>query len=274
MCCFFELSILGRYSMTYENLLIDVAEGTAVVTINRPKALNALNEQTLRELQRAFDSLSENEAVQVIIITGAGEKAFVAGADIAAMQPLTALQAREFAKLGHELMRTIEAGTKPVIAAVNGFALGGGCELALSCDIRLASDNARFGQPEVNLGVIPGFGGTQRLARLIGKGLAMEMILTGDMVKAAEALRTGLANKVVAQAELLDTAKEMAAKISSKGPLSVKLAKEAIRNGLDMDLDKANQYEAELFALCFASAEQKEGMQAFLEKRPAQFTGK
>lgn len=259
--------------MNFENLLVEMTDGTAVATINRPKALNALNEQTLRELECAFAGFAENDAVQVIIITGSGEKAFVAGADIAAMQPLSALEARRFAKLGHEVMRSIEACPKPVIAAVNGFALGGGCELALGCDIRLAADNARFGQPEVNLGVIPGFGGTQRLARLIGKGLAMELVLTGDMLDAAEAHRIGLANKVVPQAELLDTAKKMAAKISSKGPLSVRLAKEAIRNGLEMDLDKANQYEAELFGLCFASSDQKEGMQAFLEKRPAQFTG-
>ncbi len=260
--------------MNFENLLVEIADGTAVVTINRPKALNALNEQTLRELECAFVGFADNDAVQAIILIGSGEKAFVAGADISAMQPLNALQARAFAKLGHEVMRRIEACPKPVIAAVNGFALGGGCELALGCDIRLASSNARFGQPEVNLGVIPGFGGTQRLARLVGKGLAMELVLTGDMIDATEALRIGLANKVVAQAELLDTAKAMAAKIIGKGPLAVKLAKEAIRNGLEMDLDKANQYEAELFGLCFASADQKEGMQAFLEKRPAKFTGK
>lgn len=259
--------------MNFENLLVDIAEGTAIVTINRPKALNALNEQTLRELQCAFSGLTENDEVQVIIITGSGEKAFVAGADISAMQPLSALQARTFAKLGHEVMRYIEACPKPVIAAVNGFALGGGCELALGCDIRLAADNARFGQPEVNLGVIPGFGGTQRLARLVGKGLAMELVLTGDMIDAVEAQRIGLANKVIPQAELLDTARAMAAKIISKGPLAVQLAKEAIRNGLEMDLDKANQYEAELFGLCFATDDQKEGMQAFLEKRPAKFTG-
>jgi len=259
--------------MNFENLLIEIAEGIATVTINRPKALNALNEQTLRELQSAFGGFAENDAVQVVIITGAGEKAFVAGADISAMQPLTALQARNFAKLGHEVMHSIEACPKPVIAAVNGFALGGGCELALSCDIRLVSENARFGQPEVNLGVIPGFGGTQRLARLIGKGRAMELVLTGDMINAVEAQQFGLANKVIAQAELLDSAKSMAAKISSKGPLAVKLAKEAIRNGLEMDLDKANQYEAELFGICFASNDQKEGMQAFLEKRPANFSG-
>lgn len=259
--------------MNFENLLVEISDGTAIVTVNRPKALNALNEQTLRELQNAFCAFAENNAVEVVIITGSGEKAFVAGADISAMHPMSALEARHFARLGHDLMRSIETCPKPVIAAVNGFALGGGCELALACDIRLASENARFGQPEVNLGVIPGFGGTQRLARLVGKGLAMELVFTGDMVGAAEAHRIGLVNKVVAQADLLETAKTLAAKINSKGPLAIRLAKEAIRNGLEMDLDKANRYEAELFGLCFASSDQKEGMQAFLEKRPAKFTG-
>lgn len=257
--------------MKYENLLVEIEAGIAIVTINRPNALNALNVATLIDLQNAFSQFAKDDAVQVIILTGSGEKAFVAGADIAAMQTLTVLQAREFVNLGHNLMHSIETCPKPVIAAVNGFALGGGCELSLSCDIRLVSDNARFGQPEVNLGIIPGFGGTQRLARLIGKGLAMEMILTGEMINASEAQRIGLANKVFAQTELLDAAKQMAAKIINKGPLAIKLAKEAIRNGLEMDLDKANRYEAELFSLCFASKEQEEGMLAFLEKRPPKF---
>ena len=259
--------------MNFENLLVEIADGIAVVTINRPKALNALNEQTLRELQFAFTQFASNDRAQVIIITGSGEKAFVAGADIAAMQPLSAIDARQFAQLGHEVMRSIEGCPKPVIAAVNGFALGGGCELALGCDIRIASENARFGQPEVNLGVIPGFGGTQRLARLVGKGRALELIFTGDMIDAAEAYRIGLANKMVPLGDLLVTARQLAAKIISKGPFAVKLAKEAVRNGLEMDLARANQYEADLFGLCFASADQKEGMQAFLEKRPAKFTG-
>ncbi|MCD6582992.1 MAG: enoyl-CoA hydratase/isomerase family protein [Desulfuromusa sp.] len=260
--------------MTYENLLVEIKNGIAVVTLNRPKAMNALNEQTLFELQDAFISFTEDDAIQVIILTGSGEKAFVAGADIAAMQPLSALEARQFAKLGHQVMRHIEACPKPVIAAVNGFALGGGCELALGCDIRIVAENARFGQPEVNLGVIPGFGGTQRLARLIGKGRALELIFTGAMIDAAEAYRIGLANKVVPLDQLFDTAKKMAETIISKGPYAVQLAKEAVRNGLELDLDRANQYEAELFGLCFTTADQKEGMQAFLEKRQAKFTGK
>ena len=260
--------------MPYKNLLVEIEDKVALITLNRPKAMNALNQETLLELQNVFVDFATNPLVQVIIITGNGEKAFVAGADISAMQPLTALEARQFAKLGHQVMRHIEACPKPVIAAVNGFALGGGCELALGCDIRIASENARFGQPEVNLGVIPGFGGTQRLARLIGKGRAMELIMTGDMIDAAEAYRIGLVNKVVPLEQLLETAKKMAATITSKGSYAVSLAKEAVRNGLELDLDRANQYEAELFGLCFATTDQKEGMQAFLEKRPAEFTGK
>ena len=260
--------------MSYENLLIETDNGVTTVTINRPKAMNALNEQTLLELQKVFINLTADNAVQVIIITGNGDKAFIAGADIAAMQSLSALEARQFAKLGHQVMRHIEACPKPVIAAVNGFALGGGCELALGCDIRIVAENARFGQPEVNLGVIPGFGGTQRLARLIGKGRAMELIFTGAMIDAAEAYRIGLANKIVPADQLLDAAKKMAVTIISKGSYAVRLAKEAIRNGLELDLDRANQYEAELFSLSFATTDQKEGMLAFLEKRQADFKGK
>ena len=260
--------------MIYENLLIQIDSGIAIITINRPKAMNALNEKTLIELQDIFDSVAEDVAIKVVIITGSGEKAFVAGADIAAMQPLSALEARQFAKLGHRVMTAIESCSKPVIAAVNGFALGGGCELALGCDIRIVAENARFGQPEVNLGVIPGFGGTQRLSRLIGKGRALELILTGDMIDATEAYRIGLANKVVPLDQLLDTTKKMASAIISKGSYAVQLAKEAVHNGLELDLDRANQYEAELFGLCFATTDQKEGMQAFLEKRQAEFKGK
>jgi len=259
--------------MSYKNLLLEIVDKVAVVTLNRPKAMNALNEETLLELQDAFIDFARNNSVQVIVMTGSGEKAFVAGADISAMQSLTALEARNFAKLGHQVMHHIEACPKPVIAAVNGFALGGGCELALGCDIRIASENARFGQPEVNLGVIPGFGGTQRLARLIGRGRAMELILTGDMIDAVEAYRIGLANKIVPLNQLLETAKKMATTIIGKGPYAVNLAKEAVRNGLELDLDRANQYEAELFGLCFTTSDQKEGMQAFLQKRPAEFTG-
>jgi enoyl-CoA hydratase len=259
--------------MEFTNLLLDKADGIATVTINRPKSLNALNAETLRELQTVFAHLAEAPEVGVVILTGAGEKAFVAGADIAAMQPLDATTARRFARLGHEVLHAIEKGPKPVIAAVNGFALGGGCELSMACDLRFASENAKFGQPEVNLGVIPGFGGTQRLARLVGKGRALELVLSGAMIDAAEAWRIGLVNKVVPQAELLGAARELAATILAKGPLAVRLAKEVVTGGLEMDLDRACAWEADLFGFCFATADQKEGMTAFLEKRPAKFKG-
>lgn len=260
--------------MTFENLLYESSDRIALVTINRPKALNALNAETLLELKGLFESLAVDAGVDVVILTGSGSKAFVAGADIAAMQPLDALAGRSFARLGHQVLTLIEKLPQPVIAAVNGFALGGGCELAMACDIRIASDTAKFGQPEVNLGVIPGFGGTQRLARLVGKGRAKQIIFTGDMLDAAEAVRIGLANQAVPADQLQETARAMAAKIAGKGQVAVRLAKEAINNGLELDLDRANQYEAELFGLCFASEDQKEGMAAFLEKRPAQFKGK
>lgn len=258
--------------MSYENLLYQCQDKIAVVTMNRPKAMNAMNQATLIELNHLFSHLDAE--VQVVILTGAGEKAFVAGADILEMQPLDAMTARRFAQLGHQLGATMENLSIPVIAAVNGFALGGGCELAMACDIRLASETARFGQPEVNLGVIPGFGGTQRLVRLIGKGRASELIYTGDMIDAAEALRIGLVNKVFPADELLPAARKMAAKIVSKGAVAISLAKSAINHGSETDLVRACAHEADLFGMCFATADQKEGMQAFLEKRPAQFSGK
>ncbi|TYO98601.1 short chain enoyl-CoA hydratase [Geothermobacter ehrlichii] len=260
--------------MNFENLLYEVSDGIATVTVNRPKALNALNAATLKELINCFAAIRDDEAVKVVILTGGGEKAFVAGADIAEMQSLDAVEASRFARLGHELAAAVEELPKPVIAAVNGYALGGGCELALCCDIRLAAENAQFGQPEVNLGVIPGFGGTQRLARLIGKGLASELIMTGDMIDAAEAHRIGLVNKVFPAADLMTAARKMAGKIASKGLVAVGFAKAALRDGLEMDLARACNLEADLFGLCFATADQKEGMQAFLEKRPAKFVGK
>jgi enoyl-CoA hydratase len=257
--------------MEFNNLLLEIHENIATVTINRPQALNALNEATLQELLCCFEGLEIDPEVKVVILTGAGEKAFVAGADIACMKELDALAARRFALLGQQAMNRIEQLSKPVIAAVNGFALGGGCELALACDIRLAADHARFGQPEVNLGVIPGFAGTQRLPRLIGKGRAKELLFTGDMIDAVEACRLGLANRVVPRAELAAAARELAGKIAAKGALAIALCKDAIDNGLEMEIDKACRYEADQFALCFATADQKEGMGAFLEKRPARF---
>ncbi len=260
--------------MTFENLLYECHDGIATVTVNRPKALNALNQATLKELLCLFAEIRDDDSVKIVILTGAGEKAFVAGADIAEMQSIDAATGRQFALLGHQLAATIETLPKPVIAAVNGFALGGGCELALCCDIRLASETARFGQPEVNLGVIPGFGGTQRLPRLIGKGRACELLMTGDMIDASEAHRIGLVNKVLPAEDLLAAATKMATKIASKGPVAVSLVKSALHDGLESDLARACAHEADLFGLCFATADQKEGMLAFLEKRPAKFEGK
>lgn len=257
--------------MQFKNLLLEIKESIATVTFNRPKALNALNHETVQEAISCFRKLKNDDAVQVVIVTGSGTKAFVAGADIPSMRELTPLAARNFAFLGQELTNTIEGLGKPVIAAVNGFALGGGCELAIACDMRLASDNAQFGQPEVNLGVIPGFGGTQRLPRIIGKGHACELIFTGDMIDAAEAYRIGLVNRVVPQDQLLPVCRTIAAKIISRGPVAVSLSKDAIINGMEMDLARACVYEAGQFALCFASPDQKEGMDAFLEKRQPRF---
>jgi enoyl-CoA hydratase len=253
------------------NILIEKDKNIATVTINRPKSLNALNKETLEELLVCFQELSQDSQTHVIIITGSGEKAFVAGADISYMQSLPAQEARTFGKLGHLVMHTIENTPQPVIAAVNGFALGGGCELALSCDMRFAGDNAKFGQPEVNLGVIPGFGGTQRLPRLIGKGLANELLFSGNIIDATEALRIGLVNRVYPLNELLGESLKLAETICSKGPVAVRLCKEAVNNGVEMDLGRGCTYEADLFALCFAGDEQKEGMAAFLEKRKPVF---
>nr|WP_246105632.1 short-chain-enoyl-CoA hydratase [Sporomusa termitida] len=258
----------------YENLLSEVQEGIAVVTINRPKALNALNAATVYELDRLFDELAQNDAVKVVIVTGSGEKSFVAGADITEMRNYSAVEGRNWGKLAQAVFSKIENLSKPVIAAVNGFALGGGCELAMACDIRIASEKAKFGQPEVSLGIPPGFGGTQRLPRLVGKGRAKELLFTGDMIDAAEAYRIGLVNKVVAPAELLDTTKALAQKIMFRGQIAVQVCKAAVNEGLDVDLDSGIAYEAEVFGLCFATSDQKEGMAAFVEKRKANFTGK
>jgi len=260
--------------MVFENILVEKEGTTAVVTVNRPKALNALNAATLQELDQAFSDLAADESVAVVILTGAGEKAFVAGADISFMKGLTAIEARDFALLGQSVFNKIENLPQPVIAAVNGFALGGGCELAMACDIRLAAENAKFGQPEVNLGVPPGFAGTQRLPRLVGKGRAKELLFTTDMIDAAEAYRIGLANKVYPAAELMEAARAMAAKIAAKGQIAVRLTKSAVNQGLEMDSARAMAYEAEVFGLSFATEDQKEGMAAFLEKRKAEFKGK
>lgn len=256
---------------SYENLIVDVQNQVATITLNRPKALNALSPALLQELDGVLDSIAKTPEIRVVVVTGAGEKAFVAGADIAAMQALTATQARNFAKLGMRTITKLERMPQPTIAAVNGFALGGGCELALACDVRVASQQAKFGQPEVNLGVVPGFGGSQRLPRIVGAGIAKELIMTGDMISADRAYQIGLANHVVEADQLLTKAYEIAKKMASRGPLAVRTSKELVNNGLQMDLDRALEYETDLFGLMFSTEDQKEGMAAFLEKRPAQF---
>jgi enoyl-CoA hydratase len=249
------------------NLLVEIHNQVALLTINRPKALNALNAATLTELEQAIAALQLNPEVKVIILTGAGEKAFVAGGDITAMQPLGPLEARKVAQQAQQLFNAIEYGDKVVIAAINGYALGGGCELALACDLRIAAESAKFGQPEINLGIIPGWAGTQRLARLIGKSKAKELMFTGDMISAAEAERLGLINQVVAAQDLLTSARQLGEKIAQKPQVALKLIKTAVNNGLEMESQKAFAYEAELFGLCFATHDQKEGMSAFMEKR-------
>ena len=258
----------------YENILFEKENGIGTVTINRPKVLNALNAGTILELDRLFDEIARDDSIHAVIVTGSGEKAFVAGADIAQMAPMSAIEGRNWGKLAQAVFNKLENLPQPVIAAVNGFALGGGCELAMACDIRIASEKAKFGQPEVTLGIIPGFAGTQRLPRLVGKGRAKELLFSGGMIDAAEAHRIGLANKVVAPEELIAAARDMAGIIMSRGPVAVRLCKAAVNEGLDMDLESGMAYEAEVFGLCFATADQKEGMSAFLGKRKANFVGK
>lgn len=256
--------------MTYENLLLRKEGNIGILSINRPDELNALNSSVLEELDMAIDNISLDEAIYVLIITGEG-RAFVAGADISEMRTKNSLEAREFAHKGLSVFRKIELMEKPVIAAVNGFALGGGCELAMSCDIRLASDKAKFGQPEVGLGITPGFGGTQRLSRLVGLGIAKELIFTGKIIRADEAMKIGLVNNVVPGGELMDVALKLANEIGSKGQLAIRYAKSAINRGIETDIETGMEIEKDLFALCFATEDQKEAMSAFLEKRPADY---
>lgn len=236
-----------------------------VVTINRPKALNALNSDVLKEIEATFDAI-DLDTTRAVVLTGAGDKSFVAGADIGEMSTLTKAEGEAFGKVGNDVFRKIETFPIPVIAAVNGFALGGGCEIAMSCDIRLCAENAIFGQPEVGLGITPGFGGTQRLARLVGAGKAKEMIYTAFNIKAEEAYRIGLVNAVYPQAELLDAAKKMAAKIAANAPIAVRACKKAINEGLDVDMDQAVVVEEKAFGSCFETEDQKAGMGNFLEK--------
>ena len=260
--------------MSYQSLKLEFFNRTAIVYIDRPDKLNALNSSVMLELESCINELKKNEDVYVIIITGSGEKAFVAGADISELNKLNMLSAKEYVEKGQAIFNLIENMNKPVIAAVNGFALGGGCELALSCHIRLASENAKFGQPEIDLGLIPGYGGTQRLTRLINSGRAMELILTGDIINSGEALRFGLVNKVYPLADLLNKAKELADKIASKGQYAVKQAMKAITICDEVSGSEGLNFEASLFSLCCGTDDFKEGTLAFLEKRKSAFKNK
>jgi len=258
----------------YTNLILEKNEAVAILTINRPKALNALNADTLTELSTVLDELGRDSSVKVVILTGSGAKAFVAGADIAQMKELNPLEGRRFAELGHSAFRKIELLSQPVIAAINGFALGGGCELAMACDIRLASETAKFGQPEVTLGLTAGFGGTQRLPRLVGKGVASELLFTGDIIDAQEAYRVGLVNHVYPLDTLMEEALKLANRIAGRAPAAVQLSKSAIQRGINMDLDSAQAYEAGVFGLTFSTQDQTEGCSAFLERRKPVFEGR
>lgn len=253
--------------MELKNVILEKEDHLAIVTINRPKALNALNSETLNDLNLVLDDLEKDNNIYAVILTGAGDKSFVAGADIAEMKDLNEEQGKEFGTLGNNVFRRLEDLNKPVIAAISGFALGGGCEISMACDIRIASEKAVFGQPEVGLGITPGFGGTQRLARIVGLGKAKELIYTAQNIKADEAYRIGLVNKVVALENLMDEAKAMANKIIANAPIAVRLCKDAINRGMQVDIDSAVKVEAEDFGKCFSSADQKEGMTAFLERR-------
>ncbi|HEV8128456.1 MAG TPA: enoyl-CoA hydratase-related protein [Candidatus Eisenbacteria bacterium] len=259
--------------MTFENLSVDIHDRVARVTINRPNVLNALNEQTVREIHAAFSTLCDDRNVGVVILTGAGEKAFVAGADINELAEMTPLGGEASSRLGQEALAEIEDLGKPVIAAINGFALGGGLELALACHFRFASENAKMGLPEVGLGIIPGYGGTQRLPRIVGLGLALELITTGRMIDAAEALRIRLVNAVLPQAELLPHAEKVAREILSKGPLAVRCALDAAIGGLDSTLEQGLAQESTYFGLLSATSDMREGLKAFLEKRKPAFGG-
>lgn len=253
------------------NIILEKENHIAIVTINRPKALNALNSETLIELNQTIDEIAEDEDIYAVLITGSGEKAFVAGADIAEMKNMNVIEGRKFSMLGNNIFRKLETMEKPVIAVLNGFTLGGGCELSMACDLRIASTKAKFGQPEVGLGITPGFGGTQRLARLVGMAMAKELIYTAKIIDSNEAYRIGLVNKIVEPEKLMEEAKNLANAIASNAPIAVKLCKSAINRGMQMDIDTAAMYEAEVFGECFSTEDQKEGMNAFIEKRSKKF---
>jgi enoyl-CoA hydratase len=260
--------------MTFENILLEKKNAIAYVTVNRPKVLNALNMATMEELRAAFHDIKNDKSIRVAILTGAGEKAFIAGADISELAQQGAVTGKEYTHRGQSVLNLIENLGKPVIACINGFALGGGCEIAMACTMRLASENAKFGQPEVKLGIIPGYGGTQRLPRLVGKGIAMQLVLAGEMITSQEAHRIGLVNEVTAPADLIPRAEAIAGKIIANAPLAVQYAMEAVNKGMEMTLAEGLFLEATLFAVSCSSEDKKEGTAAFLEKRPAAFKGR
>ncbi|PYY24518.1 MAG: enoyl-CoA hydratase [Acidobacteria bacterium] len=260
--------------MTFESLVFEKKNNIAYVTINRPKVLNALNMATMGELRNAFTDLKQDREVRVVILTGAGEKSFVAGADIGELQKNNPVEAKEYTHRGQAVLDLIENLGKPVIACINGFALGGGCEIAMACTMRLASDNAKLGQPEVKLGIIPGYGGTQRLPRLVGKGIAMQLLLTGEMISAQEAHRIGLVNEVLPAAQLIPRAETIAQAIIKNAPLAIQYCLEAVNHGIELTQEEGLYLEASLFAVSCATEDKKEGTSAFLEKRAANFHGK
>ena len=260
--------------MSYQNLLVESREGVTFVTINRPDKLNALNDRTVEEIDAAFAAIAADPETRGVVLTGAGEKAFVAGADIAELATQSPVDGKERSVRGQRVLDRIERLGKPVVAAVNGFALGGGCELAMACHVRVASENAKLGTPEVKLGIMCGYAGTQRLPRLVGKGRALEMLLTGEMVDAQEALRIGLVNRVVPREKLLAEAEGLVRKMLASGPVSLRFTLEAVNDGLEMGFAEAQRQEATLFGLICTTEDMKEGTKAFLEKRPARFQGK
>jgi len=260
--------------MSFENIVFEKKNAIAYVTVNRPKVLNALNLATMEELRAAFHEVKNDASVRVVILTGAGEKAFIAGADIGELARNDAVTAKEYTHRGQSVLNLIENLGKPVIACINGFALGGGCEIAMACTMRLASENAKLGQPEVKLGIIPGYGGTQRLPRLVGKGIALQLLLTGEMISAQEAHRIGLVNEVPAPADLIPRAEAIAQKIIANGPLAVQYTMEAVNKGMETALAEGLYMEAVLFGMASSTEDKKEGTTAFLEKRAPQFKGK
>jgi enoyl-CoA hydratase len=259
--------------MSYENILFEIQEGVGVLTFNRPKSLNALNPKTLEEVAAVIERTKGDNAIRVLLLTGAGEKAFVAGADITEFGKMNPLEARQFAERGQEIFFQLEQLAIPVIAAVNGFALGGGCEIAMSCDFIYASENARFGQPEINLGIIPGFGGTQRLSRLVGRAKAKELCMTAEMIDAKQAMSLGLVSKVFPADQLMGESLKVAKALAAKGRVALRAIKQVIDRGCDVDLKTGCALEAEAFGVCFASQDAKEGVAAFLEKRKPDFKG-